>query len=260
MYSPFYDTMLPSLPSTQGWRMVRNAAKDRVETQIDLFGTGFWMPIDACPGVQVRDDFSGVIISAGAVDSLGPWSIATAGVGAVAPVAAHGGGINFSAGGVGATASIMQGSQYTRWLADEPHTCFGANLNNLVAGKQAQLGFEDAPAGNNHIKLVYDGATGNVLWSVDDGAGPTTGVLGVADTSYHIYMLRFGDDGTNGEGSKCEIAIDGVLTATLTLAATANYPATNTLLQAFSRASSTAGGAFSFDLHHINILSDLVGP
>ena len=239
--------------------MFYNADKDRVETQIDIGNTQFWLPIDACPGARVRDDFVHVLVGGGNAESVGQWAITEAAGGSVTATDGHGGGLTFECDGNGDEAEIIEGAVYSRYLSDEPHVCFGGELSALVASKYAELGFEDT-TGDHHIKIVYDGSAGEIIYSVDNGTGtPNTGTLsGSPDTDYHIYMMRFGDDGTNGAGSQCEIAVDGVLLDTLTLLSTSKYPGTSTAMSAVCRGTSSAASAWEFYLRHINICSDLV--
>ena len=256
----FFGAVSNRLPSAPGWRMIYNPDKSRVEVQTDKFGTGFWFPVGGWGLYHIHDDFHGVLTSvAGKVVSSAGWDVTVAVGGTVAPVSDHGGGLLFTIDGNNAEAAIHFGEIYPFKLLGEPHLEFEGHLDTLAAAKLAELGLEDATE-DHHVLIYYDGTAGEIRWSVDNGTGaPTTGLItGSPDMLDHVYQMRFGDDGTNGPGSKCEIAVDGVIVATLTKAATAKYPLTNTLMTIACHASSAGAAAFSYTLHHVNVVADKV--
>lgn len=242
-------------------RFVYNAAKKRTELQLDVFGTGFWIPVEAQPAYNFRDDFADPILITGPparISSTGGWEITLVGGGDVELVDnAFGGGARLIADGNADSAEIALGSVDSMLLGKEPHLCFGFELRNLDPDFYAEIGFENSTA-TRYLKGVYEG--GQLKVSMSDGGGSQDVVMtAVPDTSYHVMFVRFSDDGVNGPGSRAEIAMDGYVDTVVSKATNPRYPdpAVDLMrLFAFVRNDKVGGGVFRAHVHHVNYTMD----
>ena len=243
-------------------REIYNEDKARYEMQVDLARNGEWFPVYAEPGMPIHDHFVApnlLAVGLGIIFGNRPWSWAAGGGGTVAAANIPMGGIILGAPGANDDSFMSLGGAavFPFTLEMEPHIWFNGQLGALNATFVGDLGFYSA-AYADEIELTYRDEAINLLLKNSLGGTTVIPVPGeTPDTEFHDWMLRFGDDGVNGPGSRCDVIVDGVLRLTVDAADYPDYPALTTQMDIHVRARDVAGaGGFTETIRHFNLLMD----